>query len=186
MLRAGQELLPELDERPVHRIERVDGRGENGELGDLVGRFGKRLVSVSEGFEETPSGRLVEGIMATIAEFYSDNLGHEVRKGMQQKLKNGGWPHLAAPGYVNIRVNTDRKAEAIVVVDREQGPLAVQAFELFATGEQTLNSLHVETTTRGLRNKYGRPLSRSKLAEMSSTSGSSCTTEWSIRAHTTR
>ncbi len=69
-------------------------------------------------------------------------------------------------GQVTIRVNTDRKAEAIVVVDREQGPLAVQAFELFATGEQTLNSLHMEMTTRGLRNKCGRPLSRSKLAEM--------------------
>ena len=42
--------------------------------------------------------------MAAIAEFYSDNLGQEVRKGMQQKLRNGGWPHLAPVGYLNVRI----------------------------------------------------------------------------------
>lgn len=51
-------------------------------------KLGIRLVSVTEGMEEGPSGRLVEGSMVAIAEFYSDNLGQEVRKGMQQKLRN--------------------------------------------------------------------------------------------------
>jgi DNA invertase Pin-like site-specific DNA recombinase len=46
--------------------------------------------------------------MAAIAEFYSDNLGQEVRKGMQQKLRNGGWPNLAPVGYLKVRVNGER------------------------------------------------------------------------------
>ena len=69
--------------------------------------------------------------MAAIAEFYSDNLGQEVRKGMQQKLRNGGWPNLAPVGYVNARVDRGaRRAEAVLTVDQEQAPLVRKAFEL--------------------------------------------------------
>lgn len=45
--------------------------------------------------DETASGRLVEGIHALMAEFYSANLAAEVRKGMGQKAKLGGYPHKA-------------------------------------------------------------------------------------------
>jgi len=68
----------------VHKIDRLARNlADYAAIKARMKKLGIRLVSVSEGFEETPSGRLVEGIMATIAEFYSDNLGQEVRKGMQ-------------------------------------------------------------------------------------------------------
>lgn len=34
-----------------------------------------------------------------MAEFYSANLGAEVRKGLSQKAKQGGWPTKAPIGY---------------------------------------------------------------------------------------
>lgn len=64
---------------------------------------GVRLVSVQEQLEETASGRLVEGIHALMAEFYSANLSNEVKKGMKQKVEMGGWTHRAPLGYVNVR-----------------------------------------------------------------------------------
>src|SRR5215813_10024119 len=87
------------------------------------------------------------------------------RQGMQQKLQNGGWPHLAPVGYLNVRVSGDRKAESVLAVDPEQAPLVVQAFDLYATGEHTVRSLQEEMAARGLRNKRGSPI-RSKVAEM--------------------
>ena len=48
-------------------------------------RAGCQLVSVTENLEATPSGKLVQGIHALMAEFYSSNLSAEVRKGMTQK-----------------------------------------------------------------------------------------------------
>ena len=151
----------------VHKIDRLARNlADYAAIKARMKKLGIRVVSVSEGFEETPSGRLVESIMATIAEFYSDNLGQEVRKGMQQKLQNGGWPHLAPVGYLNVRISGDRKAEAVLAVDPEQAPLVVQAFDLYATGEYTVRSLQEEMAARGLRNKRGSPLSRSKVAEM--------------------
>jgi hypothetical protein len=41
---------------------------------------------------------VTEGIHALMAEFYSANLAAEIRKGMTQKAKQGGWPHQAPPG----------------------------------------------------------------------------------------
>ena len=37
-----------------------------------------------------------------MAEFYSANLAAEIRKGMTQKAKQGGWPHQAPLGYRNV------------------------------------------------------------------------------------
>ncbi len=61
------------------------------------------LISVTENLDETASGRLVQGIHALMAEFYSANLAAEVRKGMGQKAKLGGYPHKAPLGYLNVR-----------------------------------------------------------------------------------
>jgi DNA invertase Pin-like site-specific DNA recombinase len=61
----------------------------------LLRRRSVTLVSVTENLEETASGRLVEGIHALMAEFYSANLASEIKKGMAQKAKMGGWPHPA-------------------------------------------------------------------------------------------
>jgi site-specific DNA recombinase len=49
-------------------------------------------VSITENLEETASGRLVEGIHALMAEFYSANLAAEARKGMAEKASRAAGP----------------------------------------------------------------------------------------------
>ncbi|MGH2394875.1 MAG: recombinase family protein, partial [Candidatus Limnocylindria bacterium] len=66
-------------------------------------KAGVQLHSVTETLEDSASGKLVEGILASIAEFYSANLGQEIRKGMDQKAAQGGWPVRAPFGYQNVR-----------------------------------------------------------------------------------
>lgn len=86
---------------------------------------------------------------------------------MQQKLRNGGWPNLAPVGYVYTRVDRGgRRAEPVLTADPEQALLVRKAFELYASGEHTITSLHEQMTELGLRNKRGAPMSRSKLAAM--------------------
>jgi DNA invertase Pin-like site-specific DNA recombinase len=90
---------------------------------------------VTENIEETASGRLVEGIHALMAEFYSANLAGEIRKGMTQKAKMGGWPTKAPVGYLNVREKTAGKEIAKVVLDPDRALLVREAFRLHATGE---------------------------------------------------
>ncbi len=152
----------------VHKLDRLARNLEDHvAVRARLRKMGVQVCSVSETLEESASGKLVEGILASIAEFYSANLGQEVRKGMGRKASEGIWPTQAAIGYRNVRVSRKgRRGEAIIVPDDEQAPLVRQAFELYATGEWPLTRLHEEMTQRGLRNRAGNPIALSKLAVM--------------------
>ena len=114
---------------------------------------GVRLVSVQEQLEETASGRLVEGIHALMAEFYSANLSNEVKKGMKQKVEMGGWTHRAPLGYVNVREWAGGRRVSYVAPDPERAELVRLAFELYASGEYTQEALLEEMRSRGLTNR---------------------------------
>ncbi len=138
----------------VHKIDRLARNMEDHiAIRALLRRRGVALVSVTENLDETASGRLVEGIHALMAEFYSANLAAEVRKGMGQKAKLGGYPHKAPIGYLNVREPIGGRQVAHIVPDPERAPLVRIAFELYATGEWTVERLAEEMAHRGLRNR---------------------------------
>jgi site-specific DNA recombinase len=108
----------------------------------------------------------VEGILASIAEFYSANLGQEIRKGLDQKASQGGWPAGAPFGYRNVRRDgPGRRGESVLEPD-EQAPLVVWAFERYATGELSLASLTEALDEKGLRNRLGNPPGISAIHRM--------------------
>lgn len=149
----------------VHKLDRLARNLEDHvTVRARLKKVGIVLVSATEALEETPSGKLVEGILASIAEFYSANLSQEVRKGMLQKVRNGGWPTIAPLGYLNVRSDGGRKAESRLVPDPVMGPLVREAFELYASGECSLSALHTTMAQRGLRTSRGLPIVRSKFA----------------------
>src|SRR5579859_5298253 len=85
----------------VHKVDRFARNRVDDALLELeLRKHGARLVSVMENIDQTPSGQLLHGIMATIAEFYSANLATEAKKGMTQKAKVGGTPGQAPIGYL--------------------------------------------------------------------------------------
>jgi len=102
-------LQPVADQRDVDAVvvHKVDRLARNMEdhlaIRAALKRCSVTLVSITENLEESASGRLVEGIHALMAEFYSANLASEVRKGMTQKVKMGGYPTRAPLGYLNVR-----------------------------------------------------------------------------------
>jgi len=171
---AFQAMLERIREDPsisylvVHKLDRLARNLEDHAMvRAMLRKHSVKLVSVSESLEDSASGKLVEGILASMAEFYSANLAQEIKKGLLQKVQEGGWPTIAPLGYRNVRMDTEgRRGESLLVADEEAAPLVRKAFELYATGEWTLNSLHEEMTRLGLRNRRGGILSKSKLAEL--------------------
>jgi hypothetical protein len=65
-----------------------------------------------------------------MAEFYSANLAAEIRKGMTQKAKQGGWPHQAPLGYGNVRQPIGGRLVACIEPDPDRAHHIVAAFEL--------------------------------------------------------
>jgi len=156
----------------VHKIDRLArNRADDVMINLALQKAAATLVSCSENIDETPSGKLLHGIMATIAEFYSQNLAMEAKKGMRQKAIAGGTPNRAPIGYLNIRTTIEGREVRTIGVDEERASTIQWAFEAFSTGEWTTRTLHAELEARGLtsRGDYRgppKPLARAQVHSM--------------------
>lgn len=152
--RALQEMLDYATTHPVRYciVNKVDCLTRN-RLDDAMIHAALRdanisLVSVTENIDETPSGMLMHGILASMAEFYSLNLAQEVLKGMTQKAAIGGTPTNA---LFNVRTTDARGREPREIeIDPERADLIRFAFTTYATGDWSLSRLAKELTARGL------------------------------------
>jgi len=50
----------------------------------MLRKAGVQVISITEPFEDTPTGRLLEAMIESLDEFYSANLGEEVTRGMRE------------------------------------------------------------------------------------------------------
>lgn len=158
---------PSIDCLVVHKLDRLARNLEDhAAVRAVLRKAGVQLHSVTESLEDSASGKLVEGILASIAEFYSANLSQEIRKGLDQKAAEGGWPARAPFGYRNVRRDgSGRRGESVLEPD-QQAPLVVWAFERYATGSLSLASLTKALAEKGLRNRLGHPPGTSAIHGM--------------------
>lgn len=154
----------------VHKVDRLArNRIDDVEINVAIQRAGAKLVSVTENIDETPSGMLMHGIMSSIAEFYSRNLATETRKGMAQKVKNGGTPGMVPFGYLNVRTRTPEGYEIrTVTLDPDRAEHVRWIFDAYATGEWTMTQIREELERRGVTSlprpkRPARPMSTSHI-----------------------
>jgi site-specific DNA recombinase len=83
-------------------------------------------------FENTPQGKSNLGHEFVQTKQYSDKLGCDTKRGLEDKAKMGYFPGLAPCGYLND------KGTKTIVVDPHTAPLVKEAFETFAQGDKTL------------------------------------------------
>ena len=148
----------------VHKIDRLARNLiDYATIKAILKQKGIRLVSVSEPFEDNPIGNLLENIIASISEWYSANLGEEIKKSNHTKLKRGEWPHKPPVGYRSVKGPEGRIKH---VPDQNTASLVMQAFELFSTGNYSLKALSEEMFNRGLRTQYGRLYSQENIKKL--------------------
>ena len=71
----------------------------------LLKRQGIQVISINEPIEDSPSGRLLEGIIEVIDEFYSANLAQDVTRGMREAAAKGYFCGGSVPyGYKVVKV----------------------------------------------------------------------------------
>jgi site-specific DNA recombinase len=127
------------------------------------------LVSAQENIDETPAGQLMHGMLAAFNEYRSNADGADISYKMGQKAKNGGTLGRAKLGYLNVRDHSAGREVRTIAVDTERAQYVRLAFELYATGNYSLERLAQTLTDRGLRTRgFGRwpagPISTSQLA----------------------
>ena len=71
----------------------------------LLRNKGIDVISINEPMDDSPTGRLLEGVIESIDEFYSENLGQDIRRGMRENASRGFFNGSRSPyGYHKIDV----------------------------------------------------------------------------------
>ncbi len=142
----------------VWKIDRfARNRRDDANLLFEIEMAGARLISATENVDQTPAGRLMHGMLASFAEYYSRNLANEVIKGATEKAKRGGTPTRAPLGYLNVREQLPQGGEVRTIsIDPERGPIIVWAFETYATGLYSVNDMVTLLAARGLTSRGDR------------------------------
>jgi DNA invertase Pin-like site-specific DNA recombinase len=131
-------------------------------------KLGVRVVSTIIDLGEGPESDMVESILNAVDEYRSRADGADIAYKMGAKAKQGGTLGRARLGYLNARDLSEGRNIGIVKFDPERADLVRTAFELYATGDYSVDRLADELAKRGLRTRPGRfsagPVSSSKVA----------------------
>jgi site-specific DNA recombinase len=169
-----QGLLAYIKQHPVKYaiIHKLDRLARDMNVHTLIWKqlddAGVDLISCTEPIDNTAHGKYIRSIMAANATFYSDNLGDEVRKGLQQKVLMGGTPGYCRLGYLNKTTTVEGREVKGIVLDPERDPHFKWMFRKFATNDWSITDLTEELERRGVRNRStatrpGKPLTRSQV-----------------------
>ena len=119
-------------------------------------RKGIRVVSITEQAEDNATGRLLEGIIESVDEYYSENLAQEVVRGMREAALRGFFLGSKAPfGYRKAKVSDGAKERPTLEVDPATAPVVREIFENSLRGSG-LKELCKELNERGITNRGKR------------------------------
>ena len=122
----------------------------------MLRRKGIRVVSITEQAEDNATGRLLEGIIESVDEFYSENLAQEVVRGMREAASRGFFLGSTAPfGYKRVKVNDGGKERPTLEVDPATAPVVREIFEKSLRGSG-LKEICKALNDRGITNRGRR------------------------------
>ncbi|MDO4269806.1 MAG: recombinase family protein [Eubacteriales bacterium] len=119
-------------------------------------RYGVRVISAKETISDDPAGVLVEGVLESMAEYYSVNLSQNIRRGLQQNAEK----HLftgSHPGF-GFAVNGEKR----IVIDPATAHLVPHIFEMYADG-QTIMEIVNYLNAHGIKTTRGNSFNRNSL-----------------------
>ena len=103
----------------------------------MLRRRGIKLCFVKQDFADDPAGRMMEGIIESVDQWYSENLGIETRRGQQQNAKDGYCtggrpPYGLRPALIK---NEHGKNKTVWEPDPDTAPIVQRIYDLYVQGQ---------------------------------------------------
>ena len=129
----------------------------------IHGKENREVHFVKENFIVNQNTRAHENLVwdmkVAIARFYINNLSEEVKKGQKEKISQGGYPCKSPRGYTTI----GEKGHKIHIPDKPVANLIIKMFELYSSGNLSINALVDIMYREGLRTENGTKLTKSMM-----------------------
>ena len=124
----------------------------------MLRRKGVRVVSITEHADDSSTGKLMEAIIESVDEFYSENLAQEVVRGMREAASRGFWVSSRVPyGYRKLMVQDGAKKRPTLEPDPATSPVVERIFGMAEAGRGILDITRT-LNDEGISNPTGRPL----------------------------
>lgn len=109
--------------------------------------------------ESKSTDKFVWNMHVSVAQLHIDNLSEEVKKGNREKIAQGWRPSKPVLGYKTF----GESGHKIHIIDEDVKPYIEQMFNLYATGEHSLDRLTKLLYARGMRYRNNKRISRSTI-----------------------
>lgn len=116
---------------------------------------GVKIVSAMEAISDSPEGIILEGLMESLAEYYSANLAENVRRGMYESALER--KILGTPTY-GYKRGSDGKYE----IDQEAAAVIREIFDLYLAG-RTQAEIITQINREGHLTATGKPFNKNSL-----------------------
>jgi site-specific DNA recombinase len=129
----------------------------------LLKSKGIKVISINEPLDDSPSGKLLEGVIESIDEFYSANLGQDIKRGLRENARRGFFNGSRPPyGFHKVPVKDGAKTRYKLEPD-PQGSVAVQVvrriFDMAHKGsgcKEIAKALNKEGIRTSIGQRWGR------------------------------
>jgi site-specific DNA recombinase len=124
----------------------------------LLRKIGVEVISINEVIEDSPSGKLFEGMIEVMDEFYSANLSQDTIRGMKENARRGFLNGGAIPyGYIKIKVKDESNQRSRLDLDETHAPTVKKMFDLCLQGFGA-KEISKKLNAEGHRTRQGKKL----------------------------
>lgn len=119
---------------------------------------GVKVISVMENISDRPEGIILEGLMESLAEYYSANLAENVKRGLYDSALERKILSRPTFGY---RRGTDGRYE----IDENQAAIVRRVFNEYADGKPYMEIIS-DLNAQGIRSGHGNEFTNNSLRKM--------------------
>lgn len=120
-------------------------------------KYGVRVVSAMERITDNSEGIILEGMLESMAEYYSANLSENIRRGIRESRIKGTYINGTLPfGYLR----GSGSGSSVVVTDPVRAPIIKEVFRRYADGDR-MKDIIDDLNAQGVRTSSGGKIAAS-------------------------
>ena len=148
----------------------------------MLRRRGIRVTSITEHADDSPTGKLMEAIIESVDDFYSENLAQEVMRGLRESASRGFWVAPRAPyGYRKVKVQDGPRERPKLELNPPADGLVRRIFELALQGRSVLD-ISKTLNSEGIPSPAGKRWNKTTIHQMLSNETYTGTLLWGVTA----
>ncbi|MBK7093481.1 MAG: recombinase family protein [bacterium] len=157
MIAASKNRVKQFDVILVWKLSRFARNREDSIMyKSLLRKHGVQLVSINEQIDDTPTGKLFEGMIEVMDEFYSANLAQDTKRGMRESASRGYFSGGTPPiGYLIDRSEKGANGKGRFVLDENYSGVIRRIFDMALSGKGA-KEITKSLNSEGLKNNRGK------------------------------